>query len=134
MMKSIILLLVVLFCSLVSCGQKKITNEKTEVNIIFKAEGNIFPDSWHSKKINAKGISLDSKEYERSEKIIKTALKKYPDNLIRANLKNVYVLKNIVFYGQSFGGTNSTSNVYLSNDGMIGDCIGFERWSSTTIY
>lgn len=116
-MKSITLL-VVLFYSLVSFGQEIIKDERTGVKIIFTAEGKIFPYSWYSKEINAKGISLDSSEYERSEKIIKAVLKKYPVNLITVNLKNVYVLTSVIFYEQSFGGTNSTSNVYLSNKGI----------------
>ena len=116
-MKSIILI-VVLFYSFVSVGQESIIDERTGVKIIFKAEGKIFPDSWYSHKINAKGISLNPSEYKRSEKLIKAVLKKYPVNLIRNNLKNVYVLTDVIFYGQSFGGTNSTSNVYLSNEGI----------------
>ena len=108
----------VLICSVVSFAQDTIIDNRTGVKIIFTTEGRIFPDSWYSSTINAKGISLDTSEYKRSEKIIKAVLLKYPVELIQNNLKNIYILSSIIFYDQSFGGTNSSTNIYLSNKGI----------------
>lgn len=116
-MKSVTLFLVLLY-SFASFAQDTIIDERTGVKLIFSADGKIFPDSWYSEKINANGTSLDSSEYIRSERIIKAALLKYPPELVKNNLSNVFVLSKVIFYGQSFGGTNSTSNVYLSNKGI----------------
>ncbi|MFT5778390.1 MAG: hypothetical protein ACI837_001346 [Crocinitomicaceae bacterium] len=114
----LITLSIALIYSVVSMAQDTIVDKSTGVKIIFTAEGKIFPDSWYSAKVKAKGISLDTSEYTRSEKMITAVLKKYPINLIKSNLKVIYILKKITFYDQSFGGTNSKSNVYLSNEGI----------------
>lgn len=100
-----------------SRSQEKIIDERTGTEIIFSSAGKIFPESWYSEKIHARGVSLDPDEYSRSGKIVKQALLKYPINVIKKNLKKIYVLKDIDFYGQSFGGTNSTDIIYLTNVG-----------------
>ncbi|MBM77219.1 MAG: hypothetical protein CL846_01935 [Crocinitomicaceae bacterium] len=112
-------LIAVLFCSFASFGQDIVIDKRTGVKIIFTADGRIFPESWYSKRINAKGISIESNEYARSEKIIKDVLQHYPVKLVKSNLKNIYVLSHINFFGQSFGGTNSNSNIYLTNRGIV---------------
>lgn len=95
----------------------QVLNEKTGVLIYYKIGEETFPDSWKTDEINAKGISLDTIEIERSMKIIKNALAKYPRELIKSNLKKIYILKMIEFYGQEFGGTNSSDAVYITNGG-----------------
>ena len=90
-----------------------------EENIIFTADINIFPSSWYDSPIDAKAESLAAGEIERSKKIIITALDKYPTRLLKYNLKNVYVLKSMNFYGVNYGGTNSSDNVYVVNDGAV---------------
>ena len=100
-----------------SYSQEKVVDERAGIEIIFSAGGKIFPESWYSRKINGKGISLDTMEYLRSEKIVKQALLKYPVNVIKQNLTRIYILKNIEFFGLSYGGTNSTDIVYLTNSG-----------------
>jgi len=117
-MKLITLFIVSIYSIVVSFAQGTIVDERTGVKIIFTTEKKIFPDSWYSKKINAIGIPLEYNEYQRSEKIIKSVLSKYPVELIQNNLKNVFVLTDVIFYDQYFGGTNSNSNIYLSNKGI----------------
>lgn len=93
-------------------------NRFYEENIIFTADGNIFPSSWYESGIDAKAESLSAGEIERSKRIIMTALDKYPAQLLRDNLKNVYVLKSMNFYGVYYGGTNLPPDiVYVANDG-----------------
>jgi hypothetical protein len=89
-------------------------------NIIFTADGNTFPSSWYAPGIDAKAESLSPGEVERSKSIIITALDKYPTPLLKSNLKKVYVLKSMSFYGGvSFGGTNAPPDtVYVANDGV----------------
>jgi hypothetical protein len=90
-----------------------------ENNIIFIADGNIFPSSWYGSGIDAKAESLSAGEVERSKSIMITALDKYPTLLLKNNLKNVYVLKSMSFYGVNYGGTNSPPDiVYVVNDGV----------------
>jgi len=90
-----------------------------ENNIIFTADGNIFPSSWYSPGIDAKAQSLSAGEVERSKRIIITALDKYPAQLLEDNLKNVYVLRSMNFFGVDYGGTNLPPDiVYVTNDGV----------------
>jgi len=89
-----------------------------ENNIIFIADGNIFPSSWYGSGIDAKAESLSAGEVERSKSIMMTALEKYPTQLLKNILKNVYILKSMKFYGVNYGGTNSSDSVYVANDGV----------------
>jgi hypothetical protein len=88
------------------------------VEISFSGDKDIFPESWLTREIDAKAISLDSAEIERSKRIITKALNKYPVDLVKRNLTNVYVVKKIEYYGQDSGGANSTSQIYLTNNGI----------------
>ena len=93
------------------------TVEEIDIPILFEVDEKTFPLDWQTKEINATGVNLDTAEIARSTKIIKRALKKYPLEVLRKNLVKIYVLKSIEFYGVGFGGTNSTDNLYLTNDG-----------------
>jgi hypothetical protein len=89
-----------------------------EDNIIFTADGNIFPSEWYDPVIDAKAESLSAGEVERSKRIIISALDKYPAQFLKYNLKNVYILKSLSYSGVSAGGTNSFDCVYIANDGV----------------
>jgi hypothetical protein len=113
-----LLLFVTLLVTTISISQDCIVDKSTGVQIYFFAEENIFPKHWYIERVSPKATSLDTSEYIRSEQIVKAALKKYPVDLIKTNLKKVYVLNDLSFYGQSFGGTYSDSIVYLTNEGL----------------
>jgi len=83
--------------------------------IIFTTSANTFPAEWYGSPINAQAENLAPEEIERSKKIIITALKKYPIEVLNYNLKKVYVLKSMNFFGADYGGTNSTDVVYVCN-------------------
>jgi|GEM_PF-1134589 len=86
--------------------------------ILFTTDGNTFPVEWYRSPINAQSENLASEEIERSKNIIIAALKKYPIEVLNHNLKKVYVLKSMNFFGADYGGTNSTDVVYLCNAGI----------------
>lgn len=88
------------------------------VEISFSSDSKIFPDSWLTKEINGKATPVDTSEFVRSKAVIIKALNKYPPELIRRHLTKVYIVGYLEFYGQSYGGTNSTSVVYISNRGV----------------
>lgn len=95
----------------------QVFDERTGLTICYKIDGETFPGTWRNNEIDAKGISLDEAELKRSLLVITKALDKYPKKLIVKNLRKIYVLKSIEFYGQEFGGTNSYDVVYVANDG-----------------
>jgi hypothetical protein len=79
----------------------------------------IFPDSWLVSPISGKGESLGYEEFHRSGRIISKALQKYPVSVLRENLHAVYILKSMHFYDVGYGGTNSTAEVYITNNGEL---------------
>jgi hypothetical protein len=110
------------FVFFLSCGfisfSQSFVDERTGIRVVFIEEASMFPDTWYGNEINGKGISLDTSEYVRSEQMIRKALGKYPLSVIKKNLKKIYVLHSIQFYGQTFGGTNSNDIVYVGNKGV----------------
>ena len=88
------------------------------VKIATSADRNIFPDRWQSSRIDAQAEPLTDRETERSKTILVAAFKKYPREILVANLDAVYVLHRLKFFGISAGGTNSKSRIYLANRGV----------------
>lgn len=92
------------------------------VKVQFSYSAMIFPDTWQASPISASGVPIADKEIKRSQLVIIKALKKYPADVLRKNLEGVYFLRSMQFFGVGYGGTNSTANVYLTNDG---DALGY---------
>jgi len=88
------------------------------VRIATSADRNIFPRSWQSTRINARAESLADEETERSRTILTAAFKKYPAEILVAQLDAVYVLHRLRYFGISASGTNSRNRIYLANRGV----------------
>ena len=99
-------------------SQSSQIDKRSGMPIYFEVDEEAFPESWHSADIRAEGKDLDKDQIERSLKVLKITLAKYPIEVLKKNLKKIYVLNEIKFYGVAFGGTNSTDVVYLSNKGI----------------
>lgn len=98
----------------------KYIDKTTGVEIIWKWEKqeNIYPSSWYVSPVNGEAIALSDKhEISRSLDAIKKALKKYPSAIITSNLKKIYLLSGMHFYGVPYGGTSSSNTVYIGNQG-----------------
>jgi len=82
----------------------------------------MFPHHWKSDKIHAEAIPLALTENKRAQGIVIRALAKYPREMLNNNLRTVYVLNSISFYGVPYGGTSSTKKkaVYLTDDPQFG--------------
>ncbi len=89
-----------------------------QVKVGFAYSDEIFPASWRPSPINATGKQIDPAEISRSKSIVANALGKYPDKVLEYNLKAVYILKSMKFFDVGYGGTNSNTAVYLTNDGI----------------
>jgi hypothetical protein len=88
------------------------------IKVDFTVDDHTFPDSWKTAAINAKGVPLDTSEYERSKRIALKALNKYPVDVIKKNLVKICFLSKMEFFGVAYGGTNSNNVVYLTNRGV----------------
>ena len=93
-------------------------HKSTGIEIVFIEEADMFPESWHSDRVNAKVKALDKDEVARSVDIILDCFSHYPDSLLSAHVKRVYVLKSIEFFGQEYGGTYTKDFVFVTNQGL----------------
>ena len=87
------------------------------VAIHFNYDRNIFPESWLTEEINAHGVAVSHAEMDRCLINVSTALQKYPQPVLVASLRAVYFLKSMDMYNVGFGGTNSKTALYLTDDG-----------------
>lgn len=97
---------------------KKHTDKRTGIEICFSCDSNTFPAYWTGSEIAAACSSLDAEERKRSLSLITHAMNKYPAAILKGNIRKVYVLKSIAFYGLEYGGTNSSDAVYVTNNGV----------------
>lgn len=88
------------------------------VGIHFTFSLSNFPSSWIPAPTNAAGESIKNKEIHRSKIVMEKALAKYPLAVLKANLRNIYFLRTMSFFGVGYGGTNSTDALYFTNDGI----------------
>ena len=88
------------------------------VPVSFHYTASIFPESWIPAPINARGESITNTETGRSKAILISAMNKYPVPVLQTNLRAVYFLRSMEFFGVGYGGTNSNDALYLTNDGI----------------
>ena len=112
------LILLIFFISIPILSHDYFIYERTNTPIYFSVSEYTFPNSWQTRSISPKGESLKKEEQRRSKNVLIKALDKYPASVIKKNLKAIYVLGHLEFYGQLFGGTNSNDIVYLTNKGI----------------
>ncbi len=87
------------------------------VPVFTQTRSGMFPSSWTVREVSASASSLPGEEVGRSLIALDRAMEKYPISLLRKNLKQVYVVSRLAFYGVPYGGTNSSDTVYLANGG-----------------
>lgn len=112
-------LILALTC-LASCSDEQATAEFLEIRgvpIETKVHSHTFYADWNKDPINAFAEDLDQNEIQRSFEAMRQALSKYPQTLLDNVLDRIYILKNLEFYGTSFGGTYCFDDVYLNNLG-----------------
>ncbi len=90
---------------------------RTGTPIKCELDAGMFPQSWQTPEIKATALAVDKSEAFRSQICAEVALKHYPVELVRKNLKAVYFAKELSFYGVQFGGTNSQDTIYIANRG-----------------
>lgn len=87
------------------------------VPVLTSVESGMFPQEWTNHEIAAKAESLGADQMERSVNLVREAMAPYPLSLLKKEVRKVYVLKTLKFYGLDYGGTNSSDTVYLTNQG-----------------
>ncbi len=99
--------------------EDSIQYKKSDLWISMKPDSSFFPQNWYGGSVNAQFELLDSNEYQRSYAICQRSIDKY-DPIVLKSLRRVYVLKEIRFFDQSYGGTYASLKqaIYLSNKGI----------------
>jgi len=106
-----------LFIPLIFFAQDTVING---IAVKFHYDVTIFPSSWQTAPINAKGEEIGPSEIQRTKKIMVAALRKYPGQTLQRNLNGgVYWLKSMKFFDVGYGGTNSSDALYLTDNGEI---------------
>lgn len=90
---------------------------ETPSRVITLSDPEIFPESWRRAPVHASGEVLPDDQFDRVRTILDRALKKYPPQVLQADLKAVHVLAELRYCGVVTSGTNSRTSVYLK----IGD-------------
>ncbi len=88
----------------------------TRIN--YKGDAKMFPCKWRNNKIRPEFSLIPAEEIPRMQKILDVSLAKYPGKLLKKNLKGIYVLKTLFFFGLEYGGTYYRREVYLTNNGI----------------
>jgi hypothetical protein len=83
------------------------------VDIITFNQKGMFPDSWDEEPANRYSLPLNVKNENRALLIVKAALDKYPEGMLKNNLKKVYLLGTLEFFGLAYGGTYYDDKIYL---------------------
>lgn len=114
--------LLILFCGTVhstdTCSVK-ITYKGIE--IVTYNQKNMFPASWDEEPTNRFSLPLNVNNENRALSIVKAALDKYPEVMLKNNLKKVYLLSTLEFFGLTYGGTYYENKIYLCiKDSILG--------------
>jgi hypothetical protein len=86
------------------------------VHVAYNRE-NYFPAEWRSPPASAKGSQIKPAEAQRITRLIPGFLSMYPPALITENLRHVFLLESMSFYGLEYGGTNSRDAIYIASLG-----------------
>lgn len=110
-----LLLLLCLTSSRISAAETLI--QESPIKIATSDEQGIFPQSWRSGRISARGQSIQNSEISRSQRILDAAMKKYPGHMLTSNIEAVYVLQRLEYSGISAAGANSRNRIFIANRG-----------------
>lgn len=90
---------------------------KYGIEVLISDDPGFFPREWLLPPISAKSSKLSQKQAKRFSGLLEKALSRYPFKVISENLNTIGLSKSLSFYDVGYGGTNSTSMVYLSSKG-----------------
>ncbi len=86
-------------------AQEIVKADHSGTKICFAADKKIFPRSWRNDKTAPQARAINQEAWPHLISIINAALNKYPEKVTRKNLKRVYILRTMMFFGLDFGGT-----------------------------
>lgn len=101
--------------------QKSIAQIEQRYGVVIHSrfKNSFYPESWQNKPIYGKGLQATEENVIRLLPVIENFLKSYPKSIINQNLKNIYIVKDLEFYGKSFGGTWHGDSIYINCNSKV---------------
>ena len=115
--KTIMVTLIICIFSLTKLQAQETELTYRNVRILFELNDEMFPKYWLKKPYSISAKSVQNSERERSIKLLKKALDRFPKELLGKHLSRVYVVSELRFSGIEAGGTYWNDRLYLVNDG-----------------
>ena len=75
------------------------------------------PEDWQEEGIDANVTDISDEELRRFPSLLREALERYPEAVIKKNLRTVVLFESIEFFGLGYGATYSDDTVFLSSEG-----------------
>lgn len=107
--------IVILLAFLTGCTDRYI-HQPTGIELNFRAYHNMFPPCWQAAEVKPYAKPLPAQLKHEAMGVIRSSFSKYPEKVLKDNLKRIYVVKELKFYGITYGGTNYGKVVYLAHD------------------
>ena len=113
-----ILGLILLLSSQAILAQSYTSQGPANTRVYFNSDEKVFPRVWRNKKINPIATSVAMEKEARLNAITETALNKYSVKVLSKNLRRVYILRTMMFFGLEYGGTYHKRKVYITDNGV----------------
>ena len=90
---------------------------RTGVEIVCDVDKEMFPAEWYAPPVSVKVTPLDVPRIESVLRILLTGLTKYPADMLRKDLRRIYVVQQLSYYNTVVGGFGSPTQkrLYLSH-------------------
>ena len=87
------------------------------INHIFNRE-QFYPPNWLESPISGTGSQMPPSEVVRLIEVTEDFLNRYPRDVLKKNLTDIYFVRGMEFYGKGFGGAYTDSGLYIDNQGQ----------------
>ena len=124
-MRRIVLVLVIVFSAInvgyAQCGSERYTKlleKKYSYKIYCQFEPAVFfnPHAWGGFAYDLKGKQITRRDYRKALVSLERFSKKYPLDILKNNLREVYLAKELTYKGNSFGGSYRAGIILMSYD------------------
>jgi len=92
---------------------------KYGIKIKYDVDEKTIPKPWRRSPSNATAEPLNQINLNRLIQILSRELNKYPIDIIKRNLSDIYLFKSLSFYGVQYGGTSINTSIYLTGGSVI---------------
>ncbi len=92
-------------------------SEQYGIEFKYRIDDDFFPSYWRRPPVDVHAEPVTDKEIERFPRLIAMAFSKYPAQLLKDNLRAVYITRTLYCYGVRYGATYSNGTIYLTSDG-----------------